>query len=131
MNMAKLSRKFKLSLFRSRFVTLACSCFGLSRLLTVPILLVQSQPPGLGDPHARNLGRGAAGNDPLGAHARQSGAHKLDHLRSREAARQHDRFGAPVGAGGEQLERPPAIGLGCVVTRGGMGRPPCSAVGRL
>ena len=110
--MAKLSRKFKLSLFRSRFVTLACSCFGLSRLLTVPILLVQRPPPRLGDPHPRDLDRGAARNHALGAHTRQSRAHKLDHLRSREAVREHDRFGQAIRACGKQFERAPAIGLG-------------------
>jgi hypothetical protein len=29
----------------------------------------------------------------------------LDHLRHREAVREHDRFGAAVTAGGEQFER--------------------------
>jgi hypothetical protein len=74
--------------------------------------LPQRPPPCLRDPHPSDLDRGAAGNDPLGAHAREPGAHKLDHLLDREAVREHDRFGTAVWARGEQFECAAAIGLG-------------------
>jgi hypothetical protein len=68
--------------------------------------------PRFRDPHPR---------DPMCAHrqarARQLRSpdprvNKLDHLRDGESMRNHDRLGAAVAAGGEQFERPAAIGFG-------------------
>jgi hypothetical protein len=57
----------------------------------------------------RNRGRGQTSDRP--------GAHKLDHLRDREAVREHDRLGAAVGARGEQFERAAAIRFGAAAAR--------------
>jgi hypothetical protein len=66
----------------------------------------------LRDTHPRNLVVTATGDDVLGGHGREPAAHKLDDLRSREAACAQHRFGAAfVAAAGEQFERSYPIGL--------------------
>ena len=47
-------------------------------------------------------------------------AHQLDHLRGREAVREHARLGAAVVGGGEQLKGAAAVGLRAVATAAGV-----------
>jgi hypothetical protein len=55
--------------------------------------------------HVRNFDRASAGDRAPGVCGRQPGAHQLNHLRDREAMRDHDCLGAAVAAGSEQFER--------------------------
>jgi hypothetical protein len=57
------------------------------------------------DLHVRNFDRASAGDRAPGVCGRQPGAHQLNHLRDREAMRDHDCLGAAVAAGSEQFER--------------------------
>jgi hypothetical protein len=71
------------------------------------------------DPHPRNLVLAPTGDDVLGGRRREPAAHKLDDLRSREAACAQHRFGAAfVAAAVEQFERPDAVGLEVTPARG-------------
>jgi hypothetical protein len=57
----------------------------------------------------------STGSHALRRRGREPGAHKLDHLLDREAVRHHQRLGAAVMAGGEQVRaRGQAIGPGGV-----------------
>jgi hypothetical protein len=87
---------------------------------------------GIRDPHARDLGRLAAGGDALGLCGSQPGIHQLDHLRDGEPVREHHRFGAAVAAGGKQFERAAAAGATTYTTRkrrlSSITRAPCCRV---
>jgi hypothetical protein len=53
----------------------------------------------------------AAGNHALAMRSREPGPHKLNHLCDGEAMREHDRLGAAVPAGSEQLKRSASVRL--------------------
>jgi hypothetical protein len=64
----------------------------------------QRRPPGLRDPHPRDLDRAPAGDHALGRHPREPAVDQLDHHVDPVAVRQHDRLGAAVGPAGEEFE---------------------------
>lgn len=55
--------------------------------------------------HSRDVDRLATDKHALGCRGRKPGADKFDQHLDGEAVRNHQRLGAPVGAGGQQVER--------------------------
>jgi hypothetical protein len=78
-------------------------------------------PPSLADLHPRDLRYLAVGDHALGVRGRESGAHQFDQQLGRKSVREHQRLGAAVGRGGEQLKGAATVGLGAAATAVGWG----------
>jgi hypothetical protein len=73
-------------------------------------------PPSLGELHPRDLCHFAVADHALGVRGREPGAYQLDQQLGRKSVREHQRLGAAVGRGGEQLKGAATVGLGAAAT---------------